>query len=86
MHAIFTVSFQNKTVAFISIHPSFNDVNLYNDIALLHVESEFDISRPYIGTVCLPPRIADHDLYEEEGCFATGWGSKRGFGKFESKA
>jgi hypothetical protein len=39
------------------LHPKFNPVNLYNDIALIELAESVDLrynENPQIGTVCLP--------------------------------
>ena len=78
---ISVIHVQERDVAFIAVHPSFNQANLYNDVALLHVESEFVLNE-YVGTLCLPATVEDQ-AYQYDGCFATGWG-RQGFGNVKT--
>ena len=77
-------SFQVKDVVHISVHPSFNDINLYNDVALLHVKSEFTLDEANIGLMKLPTSKSKKFPLgvRERNCIATGWG-RRGFGKIQ---
>ena len=53
---------------------AFDSANVRNDFALLHLADEFDLSDPAkINTICLPSSKRAQD-YDQEGCFATGWG------------
>ena len=73
-----------KDVVHISVHPSFNDINLYNDVALLHVKSEFTLDEANIGLMKLPTSKSKKFPLgvRERNCIATGWG-RRGFGKIK---
>ncbi|CAH1975255.1 unnamed protein product [Acanthoscelides obtectus] len=46
---------QDREVKHIQIHPQFYSGALYNDIALLFLESPVEM-QPHIGVVCLPPQ------------------------------
>ncbi|CAH1975254.1 unnamed protein product [Acanthoscelides obtectus] len=67
---------QDREVKHIQIHPQFYSGALYNDIALLFLESPVEM-QPHIGVVCLPPQ---GDVVQSGRCVATGWG-KDVFGK-----
>lgn len=61
---------QNRDVIDMVIHPHYNKDNLFNDIALLFLNSSFELA-PHINTVCLPP---PGHFFDFSRCFATGWG------------
>ncbi|KAL3182013.1 hypothetical protein MRX96_035474 [Rhipicephalus microplus] len=64
---------QRRSVSQIVVHSGYNDVN--NDIALLKLETPFDLaaSEGHIGAVCLPP--PDYRIRGQ--VVVTGWGSTR---------
>ncbi|KAL1423029.1 hypothetical protein MTO96_021421 [Rhipicephalus appendiculatus] len=64
---------QRRSVSRIVVHSNYNDVN--NDIALLKLETPFDLaaSEGRIGAVCLPP--ANYRIRGQ--VVVTGWGSTR---------
>jgi len=68
---------QDRTVQHVVIHPEFNKGNLVNTVALLFLDSEFDLA-DHIDTICLPDYQETFDDREE--CFVKGWG-KDIFGK-----
>lgn len=45
-------------------HKGYNDVNLHNDIAVLHLEQPVDLweVHPHIGTIC-PPSASPHHFH-----------------------
>lgn len=51
-------------------HEQFVRANLQNDVALLILESEFEMTA-FINTVCLPPPNTNFD---GQRCFSGGWG------------
>jgi plasma kallikrein len=53
------------------IHPDFQASNLFNDLALVVLETPVKLSA-HINTICLPPNNAKFD---GELCFAAGWGA-----------
>lgn len=55
------------------VQPHFGNRNMFNDIALLVLETPVKLS-PHISTICLPPQ---NFKFNEESCFATGWGSDK---------
>jgi hypothetical protein len=63
---------QERKVRHVSVHPAFNDANLHNDYALLHLTEDFDLA-PHINVVCLPTDEHFDDFIKEE-CVAAGWG------------
>lgn len=67
---------QDREVKTIVIHPEFYAGALYNDVALLILETPVDLA-VNIQPVCLPPANA---VIENTRCFASGWG-KDVFGK-----
>ncbi|XP_055597312.1 phenoloxidase-activating factor 2-like [Uranotaenia lowii] len=67
---------QDRAVVEIVVHPEFYKGGLYNDIALLFLDTPFSINE-VVQTVCLPPQGAKFDTTR---CLASGWG-KDVFGK-----
>lgn len=57
-------------------NPDFNSSNLYNDIALLVLQTPVKLSA-HINTICLPPQ---NFKFDNQICFASGWGADA-FGK-----
>merc|ERR1712198_282816 len=43
-----------------------------NDIALIKLHGDVDLSGPYVGTICLPERTKDYR--GTKNCILTGWG------------
>ena len=77
----YTYKFQLKTtqdrdVQSITNHPVFvGGRSLLNDIALLHLKSEFELN-DNVNTVCLPGFGEEND-FDPEDCHAMGWGKDR---------
>lgn len=69
--------YQERDVREIILHEGFTSNNLFNDVALLVLDSPFDRA-PHIGTICLPPKGL---TFNSRQCFASGWG-KNIFGKY----
>lgn len=63
---------QEREVKDIVIHPDYHAGGLFNDIALLFLESPVSIE-DHIGTICLPPK---NYVPEDVRCFVAGWGTK----------
>lgn len=61
---------QDRQVVEMIIHEHYNKGSLYNDVALLRVESPFEPAAN-VKTICLPPASMNFDTAR---CFATGWG------------
>lgn len=57
----------------ILIHENFKPGSLFNDIALLFLETPFELA-PHINTACLP--LPD-TTYDHQRCFANGWGKDK---------
>ena len=47
---------QERAARIISIHPGFKPNDLYNDVAIIIVESKFIIDR-HVDTICLPNQV-----------------------------
>lgn len=62
--------YQERDVVNIIPHAEFNPQTLYNDVALVILQSLFDEAEN-IGTVCLPP---PNQIISSRNCFASGWG------------
>ncbi|KAL3278692.1 hypothetical protein HHI36_016228 [Cryptolaemus montrouzieri] len=69
--------YQEKNIKQIIIHEDFNSQVLFNDIALLVLESPVEEAEN-VGIICLPQK---DDVFTSSNCFATGWGKD----KFGSK-
>ena len=70
---------QDRQVQFVSIHPWYIHAlngkrKLYNDIAILHTEHEFELA-PNLDTICLPtiPEQREQN-YDPSNCVVVGWG------------
>ncbi|XP_050294580.1 phenoloxidase-activating factor 2-like [Anthonomus grandis grandis] len=61
---------QDRKVERVLLHPHFHGGSLKNDIALLVLNSPFQLSSN-VGVVCLPPK--NHKL-DVKRCTASGWG------------
>ncbi|XP_063696247.1 phenoloxidase-activating factor 2-like isoform X2 [Culicoides brevitarsis] len=68
--------YQERRVAEVLPHPMFNDKTLSYDLALIRLDSPFNLDR-HINVVCLPPQ---NYQAVSKNCFATGWGKDQ-FGK-----
>uniref|UniRef100_A0A336MHD1 Phenoloxidase-activating factor 2 n=1 Tax=Culicoides sonorensis TaxID=179676 RepID=A0A336MHD1_CULSO len=65
--------YQERNVEEIIQHPKFNGTKLHYDMALLILESPFELNS-HINTVCLPPQNYQTNC---ANCFATGWGKDK---------
>ncbi|KAL0853092.1 hypothetical protein ABMA27_012862 [Loxostege sticticalis] len=68
---------QERIVTEMYIHNAFTKNNLFNDVALLRLESPVTLGQ-HINTICLPSQDEDFGQYKD--CAANGWG-KDSFGK-----
>lgn len=68
---------QDRGVQRIIIHEEYYAAGLRNDIALLLLDSPFNLTK-VVSTVCLPEKEEDMDV---TNCVVTGWG-KDAFGKY----
>jgi plasma kallikrein len=66
----------SRRVQRVVTHEKFTRNNLHNDIALLVLEEDFEMT-PFINTVCLPPKGSNFDY---KRCLSGGWGKDK-FGK-----
>lgn len=67
---------EDVTVTNAFIHPSFNAMNLQNDIAVLRLSRDIDLTqKSTIATICLPTLTS----YVGQRCYVAGWG-KNDFG------
>jgi len=64
---------QDRKVRDLRIHPEFNPRNLANDLAVLFLDSPFELDH-HIDTVCLPE---PGESFDYNTCFATGWGKDK---------
>ncbi|ENN74731.1 hypothetical protein D910_11872 [Dendroctonus ponderosae] len=70
---------QDRTVAFINIHPQFDSSSLRNDIALLVLKSPFKLTS-HVGIICVPPPDLNVDTTR---CTAAGWGRNSKHGVYQ---
>merc|ERR1719357_2267072 len=55
------------------IHPNYRAADLCNDVALMILAEDADISQPHIGLACVPNTT---DSYIVDQCIVTGWGKQ----------
>ncbi|XP_050319517.1 phenoloxidase-activating factor 2-like [Bactrocera neohumeralis] len=67
---------QDARVSEIIVHESFSRSTIFNDIALLILETPFTFA-PNVQPICLPEAGT---IFDNKRCFATGWGQDK-FGK-----
>jgi plasma kallikrein len=65
-------------VSRVIVHPDFGQANLFNDVALMILETPAKLSA-HINTICLPPQ---NHKSNKETCFVSGWGKDK-FGRYE---
>lgn len=61
---------QDRGVARFVLHPEYRAGPLYNDVALIFMDSPFELT-DNVDTVCLPEA---GQVFTGRGCYATGWG------------
>ena len=66
---------EDKRVVRVITYPNFNPGNLWYDIAVILVESPYELQL-HIDTICLPPKGFSFDGMR---CVVSGWG-KDGYG------
>ncbi|XP_022220285.2 phenoloxidase-activating factor 2 [Drosophila obscura] len=67
--------YQMRRISQLHRHEAFNNLNFYNDMALLVLERPFKLA-PHIQPICLPP-VETTQVQEDirrAHCLATGWG------------
>jgi len=62
---------QDRNVTVIIMHPEFSAKNVYNNIALVLVETPFELAN-HVDTICLPKYQENFD--DRQKCFVKGWG------------
>ena len=60
-------------------HPAFESKRIWNDVGVLFVRQDFEIT-DHISPVCIPSNSDDDSEYMSENCVATGWGRNK-YGK-----
>ncbi|XP_025207831.1 phenoloxidase-activating factor 2-like isoform X2 [Melanaphis sacchari] len=70
------ISHQDRSVSKIVCHPNHNNGTMYNDVALVELESEFTL-HSHINVICIPSDEKQLS-YNPKSCVSTGWG-KNGF-------
>lgn len=71
-----TLPHQDRSLSRIVIHPDFNNLTLFNDIALLKLDQPV-LYANNVQPICLPK---PEDRFFGQNCIATGWGQDA-FGK-----
>jgi len=64
---------QDRSVKALRLHPEYEGRNLFNDFAVLFLESNFDLDIN-LDSVCLPE---PEETFDGTTCFATGWGKDK---------
>ena len=75
---------QNQKIDSFTLHPVFydNQRKLYNDIALVHVNKDFDLADPIeddylnVAPICLPSFKDENFKTGADDCFSMGWGKQ----------
>ena len=71
--------YKDRDVAMIVTHPAFESKRIWNDVGVLFVQQDFEIT-DHISPVCIPSNPDDDSEYMSENCVATGWGRNK-YGK-----
>ncbi len=75
------------TVVKITKHPQFSSKRLNNNIALLTVNQDIDLSQSNVNTACLPSCDNQFDFRFNNGtgtrCWVAGWGKDQENGQFQ---
>merc|ERR1712107_876301 len=78
---------QEYTVVRILKHPKFSEKRLSNNIAILTVEKDIDLSLSTVNTACLPSCDNQFDYRFTNGtgtrCWVAGWGKDGETGQFQ---
>ncbi|XP_060858880.1 phenoloxidase-activating factor 2-like isoform X1 [Metopolophium dirhodum] len=69
-------SHEDRGVSKIVHHPNHNNGTMFNDVALVELESEI-ILHPHVNVICIPNNEKQIN-YDPQSCVSTGWG-KNGF-------
>ena len=82
-----TVQHQEYTVVKILKHPKFNPKRLDNNLAILTLDRNLDLSPPSVNTACLPSCDDQFDFRFNNGtgtrCWVAGWGKNQENGEFQ---
>lgn len=65
------VAHQNSLVSYYVIHENYTKAAYLNDIALLFLKDQFQITET-VNVICLSPPNQNYDF--QKGCFMSGWG------------
>ena len=71
--------YKDRDVAMIVTHPAFESKRIWNDVGVLFVQQDFEVT-DHISPVCIPSNPDDDDKHMSENCVATGWGRNK-YGK-----
>ena len=71
---------QERSARHISVHPIFNAKTLHNDVALVHVFSNFTYD-DHVSPICLPSEFDLSSPWEFNTFYAMGFGTGK-FGKY----
>ena len=71
--------YKDRDVAMIVTHPAFESKRIWNDVGVLFVQQDFEVT-DHISPVCIPSNPDDDSEYMSENCVATGWGRNK-YGK-----
>ena len=67
------MSHQDRAVKALRIHLEYEGRTLFNDFAVLFMESNFDLD-VHLDSACLPQ---PDEAFDGSTCFATGWGKDK---------
>lgn len=79
LYANETIPHQDRSLSNITLHPEFNNVTLYNDVAILKLDQPV-LYANNVQPICLPKA---EDKFTGQNCIATGWG-QNAFGKVQN--
>ena len=71
--------YKDRDVAMIVTHPAFESKRIWNDVGVLFVRQDFEVT-DHISPVCIPSNPHDDSEFMSENCVATGWGRNK-YGK-----
>lgn len=66
-------NYDKKSVSKLVLHPDYYSGGLYNDIALLILESEIELNG-LVNSICLPQQ---NEVFNSTDCWAAGWGDTK---------
>jgi len=78
---------EEYTVTRILKHPLMSNTRLSNDLAILFVDKDINLSHPYVNTACLPSSVDQFSYTFQNGtgtrCWVAGWGKDDFNGNFQ---